>query len=556
MKKVTFYTTVALMALIIVGLAGCGSGSPSKVYKKYYVAMEKGDTKAFWVLLPPKFAGNAAENVEAGKRKAARTGGIVSTSETITGDTAVVQVSFRNGEVESILLAKIAGKWMLDPDGSMSAEIKRQVEHAARVEAERRLEEDKRLRQIKEEEEKILESKRLEQINKDLAKLQTDIYMVRGDAVLKNGNVLHRLVHGGNSVYSYFDISGKDVYIGGPGIGGYSAIWKNGDLLYGSGKYGIHLFTEPNLVRAGDDVYAAGYKLNAQRLQDDTTKGLYKNGDMLYKFGNYTHPFCIYVSGNDVYVGGFKLKNTQEEGGFGNRAAMLWKNGVEQHLSDGDKLIGVDSICVSGNDVYVQGMGINTSTTLLKNGVAQRLRDRYGNDLFANSIFSLGDDVYIVGGLRTIQQDGSWKWSGKALLKNGESVFQIQQDGYAFSLFISGKDFYFISLKEKNITIWKNGAILHRLSYGGPIFSDSDSDRFNCWAVWVSGKDVYVAGIDPSYREGGRHCGPTIWKNGVAHQLDADGEALVQYLFVSGNGSTRKITSSAGRSLYPIYTAD
>ena len=61
--------------------------------------------------------------------------------------------------------------------------------------------------------------------------------------------------------------------------------------------------------------------------------------------------YSVFVSGNDVYAGGFTIA-LPPTGGL---VAKYWKNDVPVSLTDGTKSAEVRSIFVLGNDVYAAG---------------------------------------------------------------------------------------------------------------------------------------------------------------------------------------------------------
>ena len=75
------------------------------------------------------------------------------------------------------------------------------------------------------------------------------------------------------------------------------------------------------------------------------------------------------MSGSDVYAVGYEDVNG------GNTIAKLWKNGVEQSLTDGTNPASASSVYVYNNDVYVVGHEINFGIRLWKNGVVQNFEN-------------------------------------------------------------------------------------------------------------------------------------------------------------------------------------
>lgn len=173
---------------------------------------------------------------------------------------------------------------------------------------------------------------------------------------------------------------------------------------------------------------------------------------------------------------------------------MLWKNGGAHRLS-GEKQGGdAKQVVVAGDDVYVVGYVINNNEmyipTLWKNGNAMALEGTmYG---FAESVFLSGGDVYVTGFAY-------------------EHVFP---------------DLLF----QKRAMLWKNGV----LQYPQLTYNDLQT---NAHSVFVSGNDIYVAGERTvgSYFSGDIEISfATLWKNGVAMNIDAGDDSYANSVFVSG----------------------
>ena len=265
------------------------------------------------------------------------------------------------------------------------------------------------------------------------------------------------------------------------------------------------------------NVYVAGYEGNAAML--------WKNGigqRLSYRNSPNAEAQSVYVSGNDVYVGGW------EEDSRKDRVVKLWKNGIEQNLSDGsgNTYASAQSIYVSGNDMYVVGpkkiYNQNISNTMLwKNGVAEQLSwtEEYYNNA---SVYVSGNDVYVVGSV----YDRHYKWRAK-LWKNSVSQKLVDRDysSSANSVFVSGKDVYVVGSIGSFATIWKNG-IEQNLT---------DEDKSSSFSsVYVANNDIYVAGSS-NLNSGGNRVA-TLWKNDIAQSLsDGKKDVYATSVFVSGN---------------------
>jgi len=108
MKRMIMFTSFVCLVFIF----GCsGAGSPSSVVRKFCAAVEKGDAKAIEQAATPETVQLIAIFGEKAKGIMTANGKIKSTTEEIKGETAVVTVTFENGETENFDLVKIDGKW-------------------------------------------------------------------------------------------------------------------------------------------------------------------------------------------------------------------------------------------------------------------------------------------------------------------------------------------------------------------------------------------------------------------------------------------------------------
>jgi uncharacterized lipoprotein len=110
MEKKNFVVGLVLIVL----LAGCSlASSPKAAVQKFYKAVEKNDIKAMADVATPETVQLMAmfgTKVQ-GMLAANPNGKVNSVTEAIDGDTAVVTVTFENGEETNIDLVKIDGKW-------------------------------------------------------------------------------------------------------------------------------------------------------------------------------------------------------------------------------------------------------------------------------------------------------------------------------------------------------------------------------------------------------------------------------------------------------------
>ena len=113
--KRTLYLVGVVFFVLIIGFVvlSCGGSSPSAVFKKYHAASLKGDVKTVTELMEPTAAAlvSGMMTSETLKESAAKSGAIVKIDETIDGDTATLVVTYKNGEPDTVKMAKVDGKW-------------------------------------------------------------------------------------------------------------------------------------------------------------------------------------------------------------------------------------------------------------------------------------------------------------------------------------------------------------------------------------------------------------------------------------------------------------
>jgi hypothetical protein len=99
-----------IVCLLFIAACG-GSDSPSSVARKFYSAIEKNDPKAMGQVATPETVQLMAMFGEKASGMVTANGKITKTTEEINGDTAVVTLTFANGETETLDLKKVDGKW-------------------------------------------------------------------------------------------------------------------------------------------------------------------------------------------------------------------------------------------------------------------------------------------------------------------------------------------------------------------------------------------------------------------------------------------------------------
>jgi hypothetical protein len=279
----------------------------------------------------------------------------------------------------------------------------------------------------------------------------------------------------------------------------------------------------------GWDVYFVG--------QDSGRPVYWKNGDrtMLAPAGLGQG---IAVSGSDVYVGGGVTKAVHSE--IINLAA-LWKNGVEEDLTDTISSWAYTPV-LSGGNVYVPGYidqwGGQPEAVYWKNGQPVGLDST--NWATATGIAVNGSDVYVLGFTGGSAIDSSVVWENDQVLAGANSTFDqpynqmlvsngniyvAELQGYfenfasqytalphassAECLLLNGSDIYVAGSRVDSAgnvwaAYWKNGVMDTLANYPGTTMS-------NAWSIVIAGSDVYVAGV--AFVNGALW--GVFWKNGA-----------------------------------------
>ena len=312
----------------------------------------------------------------------------------------------------------------------------------------------------------------------------------------------------------------------------YATLWKNG--IAQNLTCGTHNASANSVFVSGNDVYVVGFDTRGFADSSPRTAMLWKNGvaQELVSETNCTVAYSVFVLGKNVFVvgsGRFDIGywgNNTHWRRYGNRIAIVWKNGVEQKLTDGNRSARAHSVFAYNDNVYVliqkyNGIG---SVVLWKNGVKQKIATE-SHSVTAYSLFVSNNDVYIVG---RRSEDGSTLW------KNGiAETFSDRFSGQ--SIFVSNNDIYVVGYGYPNGTaLWRNGKLQH--------FDNDNAHQSRVSAIFVSDGNVYIAG-QRRYGSNWRDFDfrPTLWKNGVAQTLASDesrwGECnSANSVFVSDDG--------------------
>ena len=164
-------------------------------------------------------------------------------------------------------------------------------------------------------------------------------------------------------------------------------LWKNGvaqNITNGNFDAAIAAIAVKN-----DKVYLAGYETDAPV----GAQGKYwVDGVPTVVNSDNTQGFCsaIALSGNDVYTAG------TISAGFANNYVMLWKNGVQVRIDQGNFFFGLGTgVSIFGNDVHVCGSTNDSGASWWKNGTGTSLTGTYTSR--AKAIQVVGGIVYITG---------------------------------------------------------------------------------------------------------------------------------------------------------------
>ena len=112
-KSRVLFGLIGLVLIIGLMVVSCGGSDPSSVVKKFHNAVLKGDTKVIGELVVPEASGMVTMFLGTLKEELAKYGDIESAKQTIDGDTAVVEVTYKSGDTDDYELIKTNGKWLI-----------------------------------------------------------------------------------------------------------------------------------------------------------------------------------------------------------------------------------------------------------------------------------------------------------------------------------------------------------------------------------------------------------------------------------------------------------
>jgi hypothetical protein len=229
----------------------------------------------------------------------------------------------------------------------------------------------------------------------------------------------------------------------------HAVVWKNGNIIVQHIPDSTMPASVTSVKAVANGVYACGNYYNHNVGQYYPV--YWVNGVMKTLEDSTCLAHAIFVSGNDVYVGGQYSNMLMMD------YPVIWKNGkiiFKDSLVSGE----INSIFVVGNDIYAAGSqsSSNTVPVLWKNGVATVLNTNGG---YASHVFVKNGDVYVTGQMQNSVTFGSMSM----VWKNGATT-TLAGVGYpanAVASAMKNTDFYTVGNRNDLATsimiLWKNG---------------------------------------------------------------------------------------------------
>jgi hypothetical protein len=259
-----------------------------------------------------------------------------------------------------------------------------------------------------------------------------------------------------------------------------------------------------------------------------------------------TSAYAMAGSGTDTYVAGPTSANVP----------TYWKNGVAVQLSSQQGY--TFSIAVSGADVYCLGLNtFNNVYYVWKNGTSTPLKTTSLNSVggagisyYLNNDLAVSNngDTYVAGaqylGNSTILKATYWKNGTPVDLTDGIH----SGSAVALAIYVSGTDVYVAGIEEirdnnngivnRAPRLWKNGVSVSLNTPANSIFNSVSS-------ILVTGTDIYIGG---QYNGAG-----AVWKNGTMISTAAYARAEnVSSIFLYNNTDLyiTGASSSSGNNCY------
>jgi hypothetical protein len=221
-------------------------------------------------------------------------------------------------------------------------------------------------------------------------------------------------------------------------------------------------------------IYVAGAKRSNAAYWENGKVALLQNDNFVSKVLGFYHYSGV------LHAVGYTTK------GGRNSYATYWKSGETIELPLPERTVSsyASSIFLLGKDIYIAG-GIraaeNWEIVYWKNGAINRLTDgKHYSEAF--TIFVLGGDVYVAGWEKDEQEIPVAKY-----WKNSRE-FILAKPGLVYSMYVTNNDFYFAGERFNDTegqwyaTYWKNEKATDLLQDG------------TATSIYVVNNDVYVSG--------------------------------------------------------------
>lgn len=255
------------------------------------------------------------------------------------------------------------------------------------------------------------------------------------------------------------------------------------------------------------------------------------------------------------------------------RYITLWKDGVEQNITDGKYYAEPTSMFVNNGDVYITGyenIDGYLKSRVWKNGESVNLAP---NGDQANSVFVSDGNVYVTGFKCTVypeRYDSTRVRYDVLVWKDGiiiDTLITNNTFADARKIFVKGNDIYVSTIESigsRSVTkVWKNGTVLYNLTNGDKrneprdmfisdsnvylagygyynngvsIFWENDiltelnipSKYSEAFSLFVDNNDVYIAGVE-EYKY--PYSSAVYWKNGEKNILPLSSNTVNSYAF-------------------------
>lgn len=309
----------------------------------------------------------------------------------------------------------------------------------------------------------------------------------------------------------------------------YAAVWRNGvETLLTDGSHDG--FCNSVCADDNDNIYVVGCEAVGDLVDDGYYDPYNQNVGILWKFKdnnhaqverivlsdgkNNTSPMAVAVSNGNVHIAGFDTP-------VYDRRALYWRNGVMNVLTDGSTDALAYCIWVDGDDVYIGGYiqpadnvqgGV---ATIWKNGVAQSLTD--GKTVAKVTALYMDNGTLYAAGMEK-PSGGRWKgvlWADGVRVKDFTDHVGTEVTG----LYVKDGDY----IIEGNMTDTGSSGDIYTC-----IWTKEGVQKFETaslcqgTALAVDGENVYVAGNEYSmdmttYED---HYKAYLWKNGEKEELE------------------------------------